>query len=116
MDPSDGASTLIAEHRVKLRPADSTDNAFVALVFESTVEAKFAGLKLDPQLKRSLIELQFRAFLRSREQEFPHARRRLALVDGRPAGYLSTDVNDGRTRIEILRCCPAFVIAVWARL
>jgi ribosomal protein S18 acetylase RimI-like enzyme len=93
---------------VELRQAVSEDEPFFARVFESTIEAKFAGLPLDPAMKRSLVEMQYRALTQSRQQAFPYARRQLVLVDGTPAGYCWTHISEGRMRLVDIALLPSF--------
>jgi ribosomal protein S18 acetylase RimI-like enzyme len=104
MHTSAGESILTVERR----QAVSEDDHFFARVFESSFEARFAGLPLEAGQKRSLQEMQYHALVRSRAQTFPHSTRQVVLVDGQPAGCCWIHVEEGRMRIVDLILLPAF--------
>lgn len=76
------------EHAVRLRPANSGDEPFLASVYASTRQDELAPLPWNDEQKAAFLQMQHTAQHQHYHTHFPQADYDLILVDGVPAGRL----------------------------
>jgi ribosomal protein S18 acetylase RimI-like enzyme len=75
-------------NEISLRPADSSDEAFLYELYYNTHVDEFAAAGLEEAQLRSLMKLQFTARQRHYEIAFPGAEHQIVLCDNNPVGRM----------------------------
>jgi ribosomal protein S18 acetylase RimI-like enzyme len=75
-------------NEISLRPADSSDEAFLYELYYNTHVDDFAAAGLEETQLRALMKLQFTARQRHYELAFPGAEHQIVLCDNNPVGRM----------------------------
>jgi ribosomal protein S18 acetylase RimI-like enzyme len=103
----DAVEPVVTPHgTLKLRPESEADAAFLFALHETVKGPELAPLTIPDQVRRQLLEMQYRAMMASYRAEFPAARFEVVTLDEAPIGRLITDDSQGWFHIVHVALLP----------
>ncbi|MDQ3919756.1 MAG: GNAT family N-acetyltransferase [Acidobacteriota bacterium] len=102
----EATTTRGAAPRVELRPAAPEDYEFLLEVYASTRADELAQVPWDDATKRAFCRQQYDAQKADYDARFPAARYDVILLDGRPAGRIWVERDDGEIRLLDIALLP----------
>jgi RimJ/RimL family protein N-acetyltransferase len=104
---ADAVEPVVTPHgTLRSRPETEADAAFLFELHESVKGPELAPLPIADQIRRQLLDMQFRAMTMSYRSQFPGGRFEVVTLDGVPIGRLVTDNSEGWFHIVHIALLP----------
>jgi RimJ/RimL family protein N-acetyltransferase len=91
---------------LRSRPETEADTAFLFELHDSVKGPELAPLAVADQIRRQLLDMQFRAMTMSYHTQFPRGRYEVVTLDEMPIGRLITDDGEGWFHIVHIALLP----------